>query len=554
MLGAAAFLLVVACANVVNLLLARASARRPEIAVRRALGASGGRILKQALTEAMLLSLLGGLLGLALARLGMDGLLALEGGTLPRAEDVGVNLPVLAFALAVSVLVAGVLGLVTSSRALASDVAGALGDASRSRTVGRRAHQLRGLLTSLQVAMTLVLLVGAALLGRSFLALLSVDPGFRTEDALVVDAYMPSDLDSPLEFAERIAEASAAMERRRDLLLDRLASLAGVQSVGLTSAFPIAAGGSNGTFFVLDRPDEIRNLDDFRRVFTDESRTGSAQYRAASAEYFRAMEIPLLRGRFFDERDLGDDVHSAVISQSLAERRWPNEDPIGKFIQYGNMDGDLTPFTIVGIVGDIRERGLEAAPLGTFYANALQRPAALDNVISFVLTGGEPSRLVPSVSAAVREATPEVPVRIRTIEEIFSTSLAQRRFSLILLGAFALVSVLLAVTGIYGVISYLVAQRRPEWAIRLALGASRGHVLREALRGGMILVTVGLAVGTAIALFAARLLEGFLYGVESSDVGTFVAVTALLGAVSLFASYVPAARATRVDPGAAMRT
>jgi predicted permease len=555
MLGAALFLLVVAFANVVNLLLARASTRRPELAVRRALGASGGRLAKQALTESLVLASAGGLVGLGLAWLGMNALLATEPDILPRAEEVGVNLAVLGFAIVISFLLATALGLITSSPAVAGEVAEALRDASRSRTGGKRAYGMRGALTALQVAMTLVLLVGAGLLGRSFLLLLSVDPGFRTEDAVVVDAYLPTDLASPLDDAGRWAEAALALASTRDRLLDVMAALPGVESVGMTTIFPISARGSNGTFFVLERPDEIRTLDDFRRVANDEARTGSAQYRAASAEYFRAMGIPLLRGRLFDESDRGDDVHAAVITQSLAERRWPGEDPIGKLIQFGNMDGDLTPLTIVGVVGDIRERGLDAAPLPTLYVNVLQRPAALRGRLTFVIVGGdEPAPLVPAIAAAVREAAPEVPVRIRALEEILSESLAQRRFSLILIGAFSVVSVLLAVTGLYGVISYLVAQRRREWAIRLALGAGRGDVLGQALRGGMILVTVGVVTGTAIALFATRLLEGLLYGIESTDAATFVAVVALLATVSLCASYVPAVRATRVDPAESMRS
>jgi predicted permease len=554
MLLAAVFLLVVACANVVNLLLARASARRPEIAVRRALGATGGRLAKQALTESLVLSMVGGLLGLGLAWLGTKGLLATEPGILPRADGLGVNLAVLSFAIGASFLVATALGMVTSSRAMAGEVAEALGDASRSRTGGRSAHRLRSTLMALQVAMTLVLLVGAGLLGRSFLLLLSVDPGFRTEDALVVDAYLPTDLASPLDDPRRWTEAALALESTRDRLQQGLAGAPGVRAVGLTTIFPMSARGSNGTFWVLERPDEIRTLDDFRRVANDESRTGSAQYRAASSEYFRAMEIPLLRGRLFDETDQGNDLHAALISQSLADRRWPGEDPVGKLIQFGNMDGDLTPLMVVGVVGDIRERGLDAAPLTTLYANVMQRPASLRGRLTFVIIGGdEPASLVPAVTAAAREAAPEVPVRIRSIEEIFSASLAQRRFSLLLIGAFAAVSILLAVTGLYGVISYLVAQRRREWAIRLALGASRADVLGQALRGGMLLVAAGLAVGMVIALFATRLLEGLLYGIEATDFGTFVAVVALLGGVSFFASYVPAVRATRADPADALR-
>jgi predicted permease len=502
-----------------------------------------------------MLSLAGGVLGLGLAWLGMRAMLLTDPGIIPRADELGLSPPVLGFTIAVSFVVAAALGIVTSSRAMAGEVAVALGDASRSRTGGRRAYRVRGALTALQVAMTLVLLVGAGLLGRSFLTLLAVDPGFRTRDALVLDAYVPAALASPLDGAERWTEASLVLTRTRDSFLERLAAVPGVRSVGLTTAFPMSSNGTNGTFFIQERPDEIRTFEDYLRVAgDDDSRTGTAQYRAASGEYFRTMQIPLVRGRLFDESDRGDDVHAAVINQSLAERRWPDEDPIGKLIQFGNMDGDVTPFRVVGIVGDIRERGLDADPLTTLYANVMQRPAVIRGVLSFVIiSDDEPSRLGPTIAAAARDAAPDVPVRIRAIEEIFSESLAQRRFSLILIASFALLSVLLAITGLYGVISYLVAQRNREWAIRLALGATRGDVLGQAIAGGMALVMVGLVIGTAIALFATRLLEGLLYGIEPSDVGTFVAVITLLAAVSLCASYVPAARATRIDPADSMR-
>jgi hypothetical protein len=265
------------------------------------------------------------------------------------------------------------------------------------------------------------------------------------------------------------------------------------------------------------------------------------------------MGIPLLRGRLFDQRDEPGALHTAVISESLAESRWPGEDPIGKLIQYGNMDGDIRPFTIVGVVGDTREERLDAPARPTFYANILQRSAGLRGSFSLVLVGADPGRLGPAAQAAVREVAPDVPVRIRTLDAIFASSLAQRRFSLVLLGVFALVAVLLAVTGIYGVISYLVAQRGREWAVRMALGAGRVDVVQQVVVGGLWLVGAGVLVGTAVALATTRVLEGLLYGVAATDAPTFLGVALLLTVASLLASYVPAARATRVDPALAMR-
>jgi predicted permease len=335
--------------------------------------------------------------------------------------------------------------------------------------------------------------------------------------------------------------------------VERLGGLPGVTQVGVTRTFPLSGRGSNGGFLVLERPDEVTDLAGFVRLAEDRSRQGYAEYRVASADYFRAMGIPLLRGRLFDQRDEPGALHAAVISESLAESRWPGEDPIGKLIQYGNMDGDIRPFTIVGVVGDTREERLDAPARPTFYANILQRSAGLRGSFSLVLVGADPGRLGPAAQAAVREVAPDVPVRIRTLDEIFASSLAQRRFSLVLLGVFALVAVLLAVTGIYGVISYLVAQRGREWAVRMALGAGRVDVVQQVVVGGLWLVGAGVLVGTAVALATTRVLEGLLYGVAATDAPTFLGVALLLTVVSLLASYVPAARATRVDPALAMR-
>jgi len=544
LLVAALFLLVVACANVVGLLLARGASRRAEIAVRQALGAGRGRLAVQILVESLVLAAAGGALGLVLAQVGVTSLLALEPGRLPRAEDVGVNGSVLAFATAISVGVALGLGLIVSARAMDADVGEALTEASRSRAGGVRTQRLQSGLTAIQLAMTLVLLVGAALLGRSFLALSAVDPGYRTSGAVVIDTYL----------APGLRDQLPEVARTREVLLETLRSLPGVSEVGIANAFPMSGRGSDGSFLVLDRPDQANDMAGMRRLSEDPGRQGYAEYRVASSAYFRAMNIPLLRGRLFDERDAPGELHAAVVSQSLAEGQWAGEDPLGKIVQYGNMDRELTPYVVVGVVADVREDGLDAESLATFYGNALQRTAALSAGYTLVLTSGsDAAALLPAASAAIRDVAPDVPVRVRTLADIFSASLAQRRFNLILLGAFALTAVALAVTGIYGVISYLVAQRTREWAIRLALGASGGDVIRRVLAGGAAWILGGIIAGTAVALAAGRLLEGLLYGITATDPPTLVGVAALLTGVSLLASYVPAARATRTDPMSAMR-
>ncbi|MQA89448.1 MAG: FtsX-like permease family protein [Gemmatimonas sp.] len=545
LLGAAGFLLLVACANVVNLLLARAATRRAEIAVRQAVGAGKGRLVRQFLTEALLLSVLGGVLGVILARFGVAALLALEPGRLPRVEEVGLDASVLAFAIAVSFATAATIGLVTAIRAADGDIHNALSESVSSRIGGVGSHRARHGLMALQIVMTCVLLVGAGMLIRSFLRLTAVDPGYRTTGTVVIDAYLPSG------DGNDVAEVAA---RARDDLLARLSVLPGVSRVGVTSSFPTSGGGSNGTFLILTEPEEIASLDDFARLIEDPSRLGQAEYRVASGDYFRAMGIPLLRGRPFDERDAPESPHAAVISESLAERRWSGEDPIGKIIQYGNMDRDLRPYTIVGVVGDIREAGLDAEPLPTFYGNALQRSRSLVGLFSLVLeVGGNPAPVLSAARVAAAEAVPDVPVRIRTVEEILGASLAQRRFSLILLSTFALTALALAVAGVYGVISYLVAQRRRELGIRLTLGATRSDIIGHVIGPGMAVVAGGVLIGIIGAFAATRLLESLLYGITPTDPPTFLAVAFLLISVSLVATWVPAIRAARTDPMIALR-
>lgn len=554
LLAASGFLLLVACANVVNLLLARAASRGPELATRRAIGAGLRRLAAQFLVEALVLSALGGALGVVLARIGVVSLLALEPGRLPRTESVGVSGAVLLFALALSFGVAAVLALLTSMRTSQGAIAEALTESGRSRLDSRRGHRMRNALTAAQVAMTLVLLVGAGLLARSFLTLSSVDPGYRTQGALVVDAYLPGAVvGDPFGPSQEAADRLTRVGLTRDALVARMRALPGVTAVGVTTLLPLTGGGSDGEFLIVDRADDVLSLDDFVRLAKDPDRLGYAEYRVASAGYFRAMGIPLESGRLFDDRDGPTDPVAAVISRSLADVRWPGEDPVGKVIEYGNMDGDLRPYTVVGVVGDVREGSLDAEHRPTFYGNALQRPAALRTRFSLVLATSDADGLVPAARAAARDVAPDVPVRIRTLSEVFSASLAQRRFSLILLGAFAALAVALAITGIYGVISYLVAQRSREWAVRLALGARRSDVLRRVLTRGAWLVGTGVLVGTLVALAATRVLRSFLYEVSPTDATTFVAVALLLAAVSLAASYVPAVRATRVDPAAVMR-
>ncbi|HVE78593.1 MAG TPA: ADOP family duplicated permease, partial [Gemmatimonadaceae bacterium] len=368
LLAGSAVLLLIACANVVNLLVARMAAREGEVALRLALGAGRGRLAMQFVAEALVLSLAGGALGLLLAAALLPALLALSPGNLPRAAEIGMSWPVLLFALGISVLAAVALGLLTALRGARGELREAMAQSQRTQAGAGSSYRVRGALVVSQIALTLVLLVGVGLLGRSFLRLLDVRPGYRTERAVVLDLSLPSPSGS-----DAAAEA-ARLGRFYDDLVGRLRAIPGVAEVGGVDAFPLTGRNpGNGTFLVMSSPDESVRMEDLTPLFRDSSRTGQADFRVASGGYFRAMGIPLVRGRLFDDRDAPDAPHAALISQTLARTRWPNEDPVGKVIQFGNMDGDLTPFTIVGIVGDVREASLAAEPRPVFYANVRQR-------------------------------------------------------------------------------------------------------------------------------------------------------------------------------------
>ena len=546
LLGSSGLLLLIACANVVNLLLSRMAARRRELAVRLALGVGRGRLMRQFISESLVLTIVGGVLGVMLAFLGVRALLALEPGRLPRAGEVGVDAAALVFALAISILAAVGMGVIVVLRASDADIRDTLAEGARGQSGGAATNRVRSVLAVGQVALTVVLLVGAGLLGRSFLRLAAVDPGFRTEGGVVMDILIPGARDE----AGTMRNMSFHHE-----LLTRLAAIPGVAAAGSVNILPLGDGGtgSSGTFLKIDGTEVIQGFEDFERLQREPGRAGDADYRIASGGYFRAMGIPVVRGRTFDDRDTPDRTHAAVISQSLAEASFAGEDPIGQLVQYGGMDGDLRPFVIVGVVGDVRERGLDADPRPVFYANSRQRPRGVSGPHNIVLQGGDPRAVSATARTILRDMNPEIPVRFRTLEQVFSTALADRRFSLLLLGAFAVIALVLAVTGIYGIISNLVAQRTREIGIRLALGARSGSVLMMVVRSGLLLAVVGVAVGLLIAFASTRLLAGLLFGVSTTDLLTFVAVPLLLVGVAALASYVPARRTMRVDPMIAMR-
>ena len=545
LLGAAGVLLLVACVNVVNLLLTRSLSREREVALRLALGAGAGRLARGFLIESLVLSLTGAALGALLAVVGVRVLLALEPGHLPRVNDIGVDWPVLGFALGVAVVAAVAIGLVPAIRAARQDAREALASGQRSQGGGVMSQGIRGALVASQVALTIVLLVGAGLLGRSFLKLLAVNPGYRTSGAVVMDVWLPY-------------PRGDAAETRNTGFLERLIAgvraLPGVERVGGVSKFPLAGGsGGNGTFLILQRPDEVTDLAGFQRLATDPTRTGNAEFRVASAGYFGAMGIPLIRGRLFDDRDAPGAPHVALISASLAQTRWPGEDPLGKFIEFGNMDGDPRAFTIIGVVGDVQERGLGVAPHPTFYAYYRQRPRSASDFHLAILSRGDVTMLTASARRVALELNPEVPTRFRTLDDVVSTSLANRRFVLVLVALFGGLALVLATMGLYGVIAYIASQRTPEIGVRMALGARGADVVRLLVRQGAAYAGIGIVVGLVAAFALTRFLASLLYGVGTMDPVSFAATAVVLFVTALAASSIPARRAARVDPMQALR-
>jgi predicted permease len=539
LLAAVSFLLLVAAANVVNLLLARAARRQREVAVKAALGASRLVLVRSFLTESALLTLAGGGVGVLLAAFGVPLLLAVEPGKIPRAGEVGLSLPVLSFALGIAVLVSLVLGLATALRSTKRGAPACIGDRSRA---GSASTSLRSGLVVSQVALTLVLLVGAGLLARSLFRLLEVDSGFRRSSALVVDLSQPS----PENDAEK-----GALRRTQGEILERLRALPGTRSAGIVDLLPLSSGSRNGVFVLQSSPDEVESFEDFGRLMQDPTRTGMAEYRAASEGYFETMGIPLVRGRLFEASDDAEAPHVALVSEGLVHEQWPDEDPIGKLIQFGNLDGDLRLLRVVGIVGDVLHAGLDAPSSATIYTNVRQRPPSDYSVVIGFVDGD--AALAASTREVLREVVPHIPPRFRAIEEVVNESLADRRFNAVLLSAFGGSTLLLAVLGIYGVVSYGVTERTREIGLRMALGARPGDVVGLVVGQGSRLVAAGLAFGLVLAFGLTRLLSSLLFQVGAADPLTYIALVLGLGGIALLACYLPARQASRVDPMVALR-
>jgi putative ABC transport system permease protein len=542
LLGAVGFLLLVACANVANLLLAQMSVRERELAIRSALGAARGRLVRQFLTEAFLLSLAGGGLGVLGALGGVAGLVALAPESLPRLDDVSISLPVLMFAFLLSTAVAAGLGTFTAVRATSGDLRGGLAHGGRGQAGSQGSQRVGRAIVAAQMAITLVLVVGAGLFGRSLMKVLEVNPGFRVDNIVTMDVSLSWVDDS---------NAKAAQAMFFSTLIDRLEQIPGVRKVGATSGLPMDGGHPDGMFLLLTQSEIPKSTESLGALFQQKERIGIADFCVATEGYFQVLGIPLIRGRIFDRRDGASSPHVAVISESLARDRWPHQDPIGHTIEFGNMDGDLRLLTIVGIVGDTHEYGPDAPPRPTVYVNLFQRPRA---AISLTMLSDADTRSVTSAARGIlQDLNPEIPARFRTLSQVYSASLGSRRFNVILIGFFGITALLLATAGVFGVMAYSVSRRTREIGVRVALGAATGDVLRMILGQGLRTIVIGVAIGITGSLALTRTVESLLFGVTATDPLTFGGVTLILVGAALLACYIPARRATNVDPIVALR-
>jgi len=531
LMSAVGLVLLIACANVANLLLVRASSREREIAVRQALGVSRWRLIRQLLTESAVLGLLAGVIGLFLGYWALHLLATLSATSFPRVVEAHMDLRVLAFTLLVSLATGILFGLAPafSSRHVTHD---ALKEGGRGGTSGARSQRLRGVLVIAEVALSLTLLIGAGLLIRSFLRLQEVDTGFRSEGVLTMRISLPEQKYTKLEQTRTFYRE----------LLARIRQLPGVDAVGGATGLPLGGTGWSGTTTVDSRAVQPRDA------------SPEADQRPVFPGYFEAMGIPLVRGRYFDQRDIETAVPVAIIDETMANTYWPKEDPIGKRIKQGELRSTQPWRTIVGVVRHVRYRTLESPSRVEFYWPYDQTSFALDSMSLAIHTSSDPRSLSGVVERQVQALDPDQPVyRIRTMGELMSESMARRRLSMFLLAIFAGVALALAAVGIYGIMSYSVAQRAHEVGIRMALGAQSSDVLRMVLGQSLGLTLAGIVAGLLGSLALTNFLSSLLFDVKATDATTFLLVAAILAIVALVASLVPAYRATTVDPVDALR-
>jgi len=527
MLGAVSCVLLIACANVANLLLARGTSRRREIAVRLAVGAGRGRVIRQLLTESLLIAALGGVLGALLGTWGIGALTASLPADLPFWMVFSVDGKVLGMTLAIAAASALVFGLVPALRASKLDLVSELKDGGRG-TTGVRAGRLQASLVVAQLALSVVLLVGATLMLRSFMALHTVDPGFQADGVLTLQ----TSLQGPRY------EGDSTVTRSYQQMIERIRALPGVKGAAAVSNLPVADCCASSTFYPEGK--------DYPAGGAPE-----ALNNAATPGYFATMRIPMIAGREFGEGDRTGAPNVAIVNRVLAERIWPGENPVGRRFRFGANDS--TWFTVVGVAHEVKYNKLNEEDLPQLYLPHGQHPWRTLSIV--VRTAGEPAALAPAVRQAVRAMDPDLPVtRVQSMNEVVRLRMFESRVYGVMFAVFALVALLLASVGLYGVMSYTVAQRTHEVGVRIALGALPGDVIRMMVRRGARLIGIGLAIGVPAAFLLARVLRGALYGVSASDPVTFAGIVALLTGVALAASWLPARRAARVEPMVALRT
>src|SRR5262245_7085954 len=529
LMGAVVFVLLIACANVASLLVARATVREREFAVRTAVGAGRSRLLRQLLTESVLLSVLGAAAGVLLAVWGLGRLAAASTQALPRMAEIQLDTSVMAFTVLVAVgtgILFGLLAALQATKRVTQDV---LKEGGRSGAASGR-HFLRNSLVVGQVALSLILLAGAGLLIMSFMKLQGVDPGFKSERILTMRISLPSASYSQPEMVRTFFRN----------LRERVLSLPGVNTAGLVSVLPLSGQNSSGTVTVATQ------------AVPSDKTTPEADQRLVTPGFFETLEIQLLAGRTFDERDTESSAPVAIVDESMAKTYWPGDSALGKQIKRGGRQSSTPWTTIVGVVRHVRYRTLESPSRVEVYWPHAQSPTASMSLV--VRTSNDPRGLIEVIRGEVTALDPLPPVySIRTMEEIWAISMARRRTTMLLLATFAAVALLLAAVGIYGVLAYSVSQRKQEIGIRMALGARRADVLRLVVGQGMTLALVGVCIGLFSALALARFLSGLLYQVTSTDPATFAGVSLLLAVVALLACYLPARRASKVDPMVALR-
>jgi putative ABC transport system permease protein len=525
LLGAVGFVLLIACANVANLLLVRAAARQKEIALRTALGAGRFRIVRQMITESVLLALMGGTLGTLLAIWGVDLLVTLSADNIPSTAQISIDATVLGFTLLISLLTGVLFGLAPALRTMNLNLTDSLKEGGRSGSEGARRNRTRSVLVVIESAVAVMLLVGAGLLVRSLIQLQNTSPGFDAHNVMTMGITLSREKYSTPE------KASSFFQE----LEGRVRGLPGVESVGLVTELPLSGQLNDMPFTVEGRPP----------VTIDQA--FDADFRRVNQHYLSTLRIPLLRGRNFTEQEVRQSAKVLLISELLASQVFPNEDPLGKRLI---MVMGPQPWEIIGIVGDIRDRALESQPFPAMYLPTY----ATGRTNLVIRTQGDPTSITAAVRKEVQALDPDQPVAdVKTMEQWVDTSVAAPRYRTLLLGLFALLALVLASTGIYGVMSYSVAQRTHEIGVRMALGARQLDVLKLVVLQGMGLVLIGVAVGLAGAVALTRVMASLLFGVGAKDPLTFVVVATLLSLVAFVACYIPARRAARVDPLVALR-